>query len=96
MNVAKLKGTHNAMKTGMLAAEAVYESITDPNLNSPTIGQFIFWHICICSDAGIAILIARVRTLLYKKLILYKRLSKISASNVHKFNYSRIGRLFFV
>ena len=23
MNVAKLKGTHNAMKTGMLAAEAV-------------------------------------------------------------------------
>lgn len=25
LNVAKIKGTHNAMKTGMLAAEAVFE-----------------------------------------------------------------------
>lgn len=27
MNVAKLKGTHNAMKSGMLAAEAVFDEI---------------------------------------------------------------------
>ena len=40
MNVAKVKGTHNAMKSGMLAAEAVYEVVTDENLNSPTIGMF--------------------------------------------------------
>ena len=47
MNVAKLKGTHNAMKTGMLAAEAVYESITNENLNSPTIGKFEIYLSCL-------------------------------------------------
>jgi len=26
LNVAKIKGTHNAMKTGMLAAEAIFEN----------------------------------------------------------------------
>lgn len=26
LNVAKIKGSHNAMKTGMLAAEAIYEN----------------------------------------------------------------------
>ncbi len=25
LNVAKIKGSHNAMKTGMLAAEAIFE-----------------------------------------------------------------------
>ncbi len=39
MNVAKVKGTHNAMKSAMLAAEAVYETVTDENLSSPTIGK---------------------------------------------------------
>ncbi len=39
MNVAKLKGTHTAMKTGMLAAESVFESITNENLQSPTKGK---------------------------------------------------------
>ena len=29
MNVAKIKGMHNAMKSGMLAAEAVFESVSD-------------------------------------------------------------------
>ena len=29
MNVAKLKGTHGAMKSGILAAEAVYEALND-------------------------------------------------------------------
>lgn len=26
LNVAKIKGTHNAMKTGMLAADAIFEA----------------------------------------------------------------------
>ena len=38
MNVAKIKGTHTAMKSGMLAAEAVFDVLTDDNLNSPTKG----------------------------------------------------------
>jgi len=38
MNVAKIKGTHTAMKSGMLAAEAVFDVLTDDNHNSPTIG----------------------------------------------------------
>lgn len=28
VNVTKIKGTHNAMKTGMLAAEAAYDAVT--------------------------------------------------------------------
>ncbi|KAJ8298135.1 hypothetical protein KUTeg_024666, partial [Tegillarca granosa] len=32
MNVPKIKGTHNAMKSGMLAAEAVYETLTNEEL----------------------------------------------------------------
>ena len=35
VNVAKIKGTHNAMKTGMLAAEAAFDAITADN-NTPT------------------------------------------------------------
>ncbi|KAL5011888.1 hypothetical protein ScPMuIL_010439 [Solemya velum] len=38
MNVPKIKGTHNAMKSGMLAAEAVFETLSDENHQSPTIG----------------------------------------------------------
>ena len=38
MNVAKIKGTHTAMKSGMLAAEAVFDVLTDAHLNSPTKG----------------------------------------------------------
>ena len=40
MNVAKIKGTHSAMKSAMLAAEATFDTIFDENLNSPTIGMF--------------------------------------------------------
>ncbi len=29
MNVPKIKGTHNAMKSGMLAAEAIYDILKD-------------------------------------------------------------------
>ncbi|KAH9169539.1 FAD/NAD-P-binding domain-containing protein [Lactarius sanguifluus] len=34
VNVAKIKGTHNAMKTGMLAAEAAFDAITADNNTS--------------------------------------------------------------
>jgi electron-transferring-flavoprotein dehydrogenase len=27
LNVAKIKGTHNAMKTGMLAAESIFKKL---------------------------------------------------------------------
>ncbi|KAG0714284.1 Electron transfer flavoprotein-ubiquinone oxidoreductase, mitochondrial [Chionoecetes opilio] len=30
MNVPKIKGTHNAMKSAMLAAESIYQALTDP------------------------------------------------------------------
>ncbi|KAG5653783.1 hypothetical protein H0H81_010624 [Sphagnurus paluster] len=37
MNVAKIKGTHNAMKSGMLAAEAAFEACADTsNTEAPT------------------------------------------------------------
>lgn len=29
MNVAKIKGTHTAMKSGMIAADAVYKAISE-------------------------------------------------------------------
>merc|ERR1712168_1071581 len=38
MNVPKIKGTHNAMKSAMLAAESVFDVITDENLDSATLG----------------------------------------------------------
>jgi electron-transferring-flavoprotein dehydrogenase len=38
LNVPKIKGTHNAMKSGMLAAESVFESIYDLNNPSTTKG----------------------------------------------------------
>ncbi|XP_076347854.1 electron transfer flavoprotein-ubiquinone oxidoreductase, mitochondrial-like isoform X1 [Tachypleus tridentatus] len=38
MNVPKIKGTHNAMKSAMLAAESVFETIYDDTQSSPTTG----------------------------------------------------------
>lgn len=40
MNVPKIKGTHNAMKSGILAAESVFDLVTDEAkvAQSPTIG----------------------------------------------------------
>jgi len=38
MNVPKVKGTHLAMKSAMLAAESIYDAITDENLVSETKG----------------------------------------------------------
>lgn len=39
LNVPKVKGTHLAMKSGMLAAESVFDTICDENVKSDTIGQ---------------------------------------------------------
>lgn len=39
MNVPKIKGTHTAMKSGMLAAESAFRVITDENLKSETAGR---------------------------------------------------------
>ncbi|KAI0640368.1 FAD/NAD-P-binding domain-containing protein [Trametes meyenii] len=36
VNVAKIKGTHNAMKSGMLAAEAAFDSIASQTSDSPS------------------------------------------------------------
>lgn len=35
MNVAKIKGTHNAMKSGMLAAEVAYSAVTKQSPDNP-------------------------------------------------------------
>uniref|UniRef100_A0A8C9FLF0 Electron transfer flavoprotein-ubiquinone oxidoreductase n=1 Tax=Pavo cristatus TaxID=9049 RepID=A0A8C9FLF0_PAVCR len=38
MNVPKIKGTHTAMKSGILASEAIFSQLTNENLQSKTIG----------------------------------------------------------
>ncbi|XP_077983828.1 electron transfer flavoprotein-ubiquinone oxidoreductase, mitochondrial-like [Glandiceps talaboti] len=38
MNVPKIKGTHTAMKSGMIAAESIFEKLTNENLTSETQG----------------------------------------------------------
>ena len=40
MNVPKVKGTHTAMKTGMLAADSAYEAISSPQTTAET-GLFL-------------------------------------------------------
>lgn len=39
MNVLKVKGTHNAMKTGMLAAESAFEALSKTESTSETKGE---------------------------------------------------------
>lgn len=38
MNVPKIKGTHTAMKSGMLAAEAIFPKVTAESVDSETAG----------------------------------------------------------
>lgn len=47
MNVPKIKGTHTAMKSGMLAAECAFEAITDENFSSATEGR----KYTVCGDS---------------------------------------------
>ena len=46
MNVPKVKGTHNAMKTGMLAAESAFEELTKSESKSETKGNNIVAAVC--------------------------------------------------
>lgn len=39
MNVPKIKGTHTAMKSGMLAAECAFEALSHPQNESTTEGE---------------------------------------------------------
>uniref|UniRef100_A0A8C9XDH5 Electron transfer flavoprotein-ubiquinone oxidoreductase n=1 Tax=Sander lucioperca TaxID=283035 RepID=A0A8C9XDH5_SANLU len=41
MNVPKIKGTHTAMKSGMLAAEAIFPKVTAEGLDSETTGLHV-------------------------------------------------------
>lgn len=41
MNVPKIKGTHTAMKSGMLAAEAIFPKVTAEDLHSETTGLHV-------------------------------------------------------
>lgn len=38
LNVPKVKGTHNAIKSGTIAAESIFNALTDKNLQSTTQG----------------------------------------------------------
>ena len=40
MNVPKVKGSHNAMKTGMLAAECAFEALNKSTGESETKGRY--------------------------------------------------------
>ena len=40
MNVPKIKGTHNAMKSGIIAAEAIYDRLTQEDASSETAGVY--------------------------------------------------------
>ncbi len=44
MNVPKIKGTHTAMKSGMLAAEAIFPKVTAESLDSDTAGTDFKTH----------------------------------------------------
>ena len=47
MNVPKIKGTHNAMKTGMLAAESAFEELANQkNQNAQgneSMNSMVYW-----------------------------------------------------
>jgi electron-transferring-flavoprotein dehydrogenase len=40
LNVAKIKGTHNAMKTGMLAAEAIFDAANEDALENKELKSY--------------------------------------------------------
>ena len=44
MNVPKVKGTHNAMKSGMIAAEAAFEALTDDDFKCDTQGKDVLFY----------------------------------------------------
>lgn len=48
LNVPKIKGTHTAMKSGLIAAESVFDTLMDENSESKTIGNsllvWLIWY----------------------------------------------------
>ena len=48
MNVAKIKGTHNAMKSALVAADSVYDTVVNKSENSQTAGK---WEM-FCDSCG--------------------------------------------
>lgn len=51
LNVPKIKGTHTAMKSGMLASEAIFSQLINENLQSKTKGKIVVpqFAITLCS-----------------------------------------------
>jgi len=47
LNVPKIKGTHYAMKSGMLAAESTFDTIFNTSETSETTGKFLFTYYMI-------------------------------------------------
>ena len=47
LNVPKIKGTHTAMKSALVAAESVFDTIFDENQNSPTVGMHMITELYI-------------------------------------------------
>ena len=45
MNVPKIKGTHNAMKSAMLAADSIYQQLTDEK-NEEAECEWV--SVCVC------------------------------------------------
>jgi electron-transferring-flavoprotein dehydrogenase len=39
LNAVKIKGTHTAMKSGMMCAEAIFETLTNTNTYSKTVAE---------------------------------------------------------
>jgi len=69
MNVAKIKGTHTAMKSGMLAAEAVFDVLTDDNLKSPTAGAFsITTHCFMQIIIAVIVIIIIISTVVWPEI----------------------------
>lgn len=50
LNVAKIKGTHNAMKSGMLAAEAIYPLIQQQNASTITLPECVDYTLKVKSS----------------------------------------------
>ena len=48
MNVPKIKGTHGAMKSGLLAAESIFEALTDEANQEIESGRIKFSVVFIC------------------------------------------------
>ena len=57
LNVPKIKGTHTAMKSGIVAADAVFNAVVDEERESNTEGLFIpgtalLMFLCLCLLCG--------------------------------------------